>query len=73
MRQAARTAPAYRHLRYAQSVKANVLLFDNKMERKDKSLADLKNLPESDDLAEEIIENIEAGLNSFREILKGIA
>ena len=40
---------------------------------KDKSLADLENLPEPDDLAEEIIENIEAGLNSFREILKGLA
>ena len=39
---------------------------------KDKSLADLENLPEPDDLAEEIIENIEAGLNSFREILKGL-
>lgn len=40
---------------------------------KNKSLADLENLPEPDELAEEIIENIEAGLNSFREILKGIA
>ena len=40
---------------------------------KDKSLADLDNLPEPDELAERIIENIEAGLNSFRAILKGIA
>ena len=40
---------------------------------KDKSLADLDNLPEPDELAELIIENIEAGLNSFRAILKGIA
>jgi type I restriction enzyme M protein len=40
---------------------------------KDKSLADLDNLPEPDELAEAIIENIEAGLNSFRAILKGIA
>lgn len=39
---------------------------------KDKSLYDLDNLPEPDDLADEIIENIEAGLNSFREILKGL-
>ena len=39
---------------------------------KDKSLADMDNLPEPDDLAEEIIENIEAGLNSFREILKSL-
>jgi len=36
---------------------------------KDKSLTDLDNLPEPDQLAEEIIENLEAGLNSFREIL----
>ena len=35
---------------------------------KDKSLTDLDNLPEPDDLAEAIIENVEAGLNSFREI-----
>jgi len=40
---------------------------------KDKSLADLENLPDPDELAEEIIENIEAGLSSFRAILKGIA
>ena len=39
---------------------------------KDKSLSDLDNLPEPDVLAEEIIENIEAGLGSFREILKGL-
>lgn len=35
---------------------------------KDQSLADLDNLPDPEELAEEIIENIEAGLNSFREI-----
>lgn len=35
---------------------------------KDKSLADLDNLPEPDELALEIIDNVEAGLNSFREI-----
>jgi type I restriction enzyme M protein len=35
---------------------------------KDKSLADLDNLPDPDELAEEIIENIEAGLSSFRSI-----
>lgn len=40
---------------------------------KDKSLTDLDNLPEPDDLAEEIIENLEAGLNSFREVLAGLA
>ena len=39
---------------------------------KDKSLTDLDNLPEPDDLAEEIIENLEAGLNSFREVLAGL-
>ena len=36
---------------------------------KDKSLADLDNLPDPDLLAEEIIENLEAGLASFQEIL----
>jgi type I restriction enzyme M protein len=39
---------------------------------KDKSLTDLDNLPDSDVLAEEIIENLEAGLNSFREVLAGL-
>lgn len=37
---------------------------------KDKSLADLDNLPDTDILANEIIENIESGLNSFREIME---
>jgi len=32
------------------------------------SLADLDNLPEPDQLALEIIDNLEAGLNSFKEI-----
>ena len=36
---------------------------------KDKSLTDLDNLPEPDELAAEIIENLEAGLSSFREVL----
>ncbi|MBN1969078.1 MAG: SAM-dependent DNA methyltransferase [Candidatus Delongbacteria bacterium] len=35
---------------------------------KDDSLGDLENLPEPDVLANEIIENIEAGLDSFKEI-----
>ena len=39
---------------------------------KDKSLTDLENLPDPDILANEIIENIEAGLNSFREIMETI-
>lgn len=39
---------------------------------KDKSLTDLDNLPEPNVLAEEIIENLEAGLASFREVLTGI-
>ncbi len=37
---------------------------------KDKSLTDLDNLPDPDILANEIIENIESGLNSFREIME---
>ncbi|MBF0256524.1 MAG: SAM-dependent DNA methyltransferase [Gammaproteobacteria bacterium] len=36
---------------------------------KDKSLTDLDNLPEPDELALEIIENLEAGLSSFRAVL----
>ncbi|MCE7926634.1 MAG: SAM-dependent DNA methyltransferase [Haliscomenobacteraceae bacterium CHB4] len=36
---------------------------------KDKSLADLDNLPDPDVLALEIVENLEAGLASFRELL----
>lgn len=36
---------------------------------KDNSLTDTDNLPEPDILATEIIENLEAGLNSFREVL----
>lgn len=37
---------------------------------KDKSLTDLDNLPDPDILANEIIENIESGLNSFKEIME---
>ncbi|WP_417558371.1 N-6 DNA methylase [Mesoflavibacter zeaxanthinifaciens] len=36
---------------------------------KDKSLTDLDNLPDPDILANEIIENMESGLESFREIM----
>ena len=39
---------------------------------RDKSLTDLDNLPEPNELAEQIIENLEAGLNSFREVLTGL-
>lgn len=39
---------------------------------KDKSLADLDNLPDPDVLAEDIIENLEAGLESFRTILAAL-
>lgn len=37
---------------------------------KDKSLADLDNLPDPDVLAQEIMENLEAGLENFRSIIK---
>jgi hypothetical protein len=40
---------------------------------KDRSLADLENLPNPDELAEEIIENLEAGVESFKAILNGLA
>ena len=39
---------------------------------KNKSLTDLDNLPKPDQLAEEIIENLEAGLASFRAVLAGL-
>lgn len=39
---------------------------------KDKSLADLDNLPDPDVLALDIVENIEAGLASFRTIIEGL-
>ncbi|XDD53363.1 N-6 DNA methylase [Leptospira sp. WS4.C2] len=39
---------------------------------KDKSLADLDNLPEPDMIAEEIIENMEAGLANFRQVLASL-
>ena len=37
---------------------------------KDKSLADLDNLPDPDILANEIVENLESGLDSFRKIIE---
>jgi type I restriction enzyme M protein len=39
---------------------------------KDKSLADLDNLPDPDVLALEIVENLEAGLESFRTIIASL-
>jgi type I restriction enzyme M protein len=39
---------------------------------KDKSLADLDNLPNPDELALEIIENLEAGLESFKSIIASL-
>jgi len=39
---------------------------------KDKSLADLDNLPEPDELAAEIIENLESGLARFRKIVTAL-
>ncbi len=40
---------------------------------KDKSFADLNKLPEPDELAGEIIENLEAGLESFRAVAAALA
>lgn len=37
---------------------------------KDKSLTDLENLPEPDILAADIIENLQSGLESFKEIME---
>ena len=39
---------------------------------KDKSLADLDNLPDPDVLALDIVENLEAGLESFRTIIASL-
>jgi type I restriction enzyme M protein len=39
---------------------------------KDKSLADMDNLPDPDVLANEIVENLEAGLDSFRKIIESL-
>ena len=39
---------------------------------RDRRLTDLENLPEPEDLAAEIIENLEAGVESFREVLAGL-
>jgi len=39
---------------------------------KDKSLADLDNLPDPDVLAAEILENLETAMNSFKEILSAL-
>ncbi|MDD5475961.1 MAG: class I SAM-dependent DNA methyltransferase, partial [Syntrophales bacterium] len=39
---------------------------------RDHSLADLDNLPDPDVLAEEIIENLEAGVQSFKQIMESI-
>lgn len=39
---------------------------------KDKSLADLDNLPDPDELALDIVENLEAGLESFRTIIAAL-
>jgi type I restriction enzyme M protein len=38
---------------------------------KGKSLTDLENLLELGELAEELLENLEAGLNSFGEVFAG--
>ncbi|OQP65863.1 DNA methyltransferase [Niastella vici] len=39
---------------------------------KDKSLADLDNLPDPDELAQDIVDNLEAGLESFRTIIAAL-
>jgi len=39
---------------------------------KDKSLVDMDNLPEPDERADQIMENQEAGLGSFREVLPAL-
>jgi type I restriction enzyme M protein len=36
---------------------------------RDDALGDMDNLPEPDEIAEEIVENLEAGLEGFRRVL----
>jgi len=38
----------------------------------DDSLGDMDNLPEPDEIAEEIVENLEAGLEGFRRVLASL-
>jgi len=40
---------------------------------KDQSLTDLDNLPEPDILAQEIVDNIESALGSFRALMKALS
>jgi type I restriction enzyme M protein len=39
---------------------------------RDENLADLDNLPDPDVLAEEIMENLEAGVESFKQVVKSL-
>jgi len=39
---------------------------------RDDSLGDMDNLPEPDEIAEEIVENLEAGLEGFRRVLASL-
>jgi len=58
----------WRKFSYAEIIKRDKTSLDISW-IKDKSLADLDNLPDPDILAEKIIESMETGLASFREIL----
>lgn len=70
--------PSEDHSDIFSSTKA-LVIYDEILERdktsldifwlKDESLSDLDNLPDPDILANEIIENIEAGLDSFKAIM----
>ena len=80
--------PTNRHKRKATYAEANpdgrwrMFIYDEIVARdktslditwlKDKSLADLDNLPDPDELANEIVENLEAGLESFRAIVAAL-
>ena len=39
---------------------------------RDDALGDMDNLPEPDEIAEEIVENLEAGLAGFRRVLSSL-
>ena len=53
-------------------LKSYNLIFATVKDQKDKSLADLDNLPDPDVLANDIIENLEAAVGSFKEIMAAI-
>ena len=54
--------------------KANVLLFDKRTPRaEDESLDDVDSLPPPDEIAAEIVENLQAALEAFQAVAEELA